>query len=67
MKISNEIKALLWMQAKDEISDGYYATVQSHGEGYIELEQELLETYESYMFRYELSFEELEESYLSCR
>jgi len=53
--MTNEIKALLFMQVLDRVSDGIYPTESSHGESSEELERQI-----------EFEFEEECDKYLSA-
>jgi coenzyme F420-reducing hydrogenase delta subunit len=59
--ISREIKALLIMQALNEISDGVYPDVSSHGEGnWQELERQVKHRIEELSDAYEKIIREIE-------
>lgn len=57
--MTREIKALLLMQAKNEVSDGFYPTVSSHGDRHLELEAKVKERYAELVDSCEWAFEEL--------
>ena len=60
--MTKEIKALLLMQAMDEISDGYYPSVKSHGEGnWQSIEREIKNRVEELTDIYERAYAEIGE------
>ena len=55
-----EIKTIILTQALDEISQGIYPTVSSHGDYHIELEKEVKYRYETLIDTYNYASEMLE-------
>ena len=65
--MTTEIKTLLLAQALNEISDGTYPTVSSHGDYHIELKTEVKDRYERLIDAYNYANEMLKFVNTECQ